>query len=87
MKKQIEIFTAGCPICEPVVQLVKDTASDNNKIIIHNLSMKTPNAIIGIKKYKIKHLPAIVIDGTLLSCCKNIKITKSNLLNAGLRND
>ena len=26
MKRQIEIFTAGCPVCEPVVQLVKETA-------------------------------------------------------------
>ena len=37
MKREVEIFTAGCPVCEPVVQLVKDTVGEDCEITIHNL--------------------------------------------------
>jgi hypothetical protein len=37
MKREVEIFTAGCPVCEPIVQLIKDTAGKDCNITIHNL--------------------------------------------------
>jgi len=82
MKKQIEILTAGCPVCEPVVQLVKDTAGVNCDITIHNLSEACNDDVC--KKYNVKRLPAIAVDGKLLDCCKNIEITKEDLINAGI---
>jgi len=82
MKKQVEIFTAGCPVCEPVVQLVKDTAGVNCNITIYNLSKDYHNAIY--KKYAIKRLPAVAVDGSLLDCCKNSAITKEDLIGAGI---
>lgn len=82
MKKQVEIFTAGCPVCEPVVQLVKDTAGTHCDITIHNLSEDPNNAIC--KKYNLTRLPAVAVDGKLLNCCKNIAITKDDLIGAGI---
>jgi hypothetical protein len=79
---QIEIFTAGCLVCEPVVQLVKDTAGVNCDITIHNLSELYDVDIC--KKHNIKRLPAVAVDGKLLDCCKNIDITKKDLINAGI---
>ena len=32
MKRQIEIFTAGCTVCEPVVHLVKETAGKDCEV-------------------------------------------------------
>jgi len=86
MKKQIEIFTAGCPVCEPVVTLVKETACENCKITIHNLSEQCESKICVSKmeRYKIKRLPAIVVDGKLIGCCKNLEITMDDLVNAGI---
>ncbi len=86
MKRQVEIFTAGCPVCEPVVQMVKDTACDNCEITIHNLSAQCESKIYVTKmeEYQIKRLPAIVVDGQLLGCCKNIEITKKDLIDAGI---
>ncbi len=86
MKKQIEIFTAGCLVCEPVVQLVKDTACNNCEITIHNLSDQCESKICVSKmeQYQIKRMPAIVVDGVLLGCCKNIEITKEDLQNASI---
>jgi len=83
-KNHIEIFTAGCSICEPVVQFVKETAGANCNISIYNLSERSYNNIC--KKYSIKRLPSIVVNGILLDCCKNIDITKEDLINAGIGN-
>jgi hypothetical protein len=82
MKKQVEIFTAGCPVCEPVVELVKDTASSNCEITIYNLSEISNHSVY--KKYNIKRLPAIAVNGKLLECCKKIEITKEDLISAGI---
>lgn len=38
MKHQIEIFTAGCPFCEPVVELVTTTACGSCEVTTHNLA-------------------------------------------------
>lgn len=82
MQKQVEIFTAGCPVCEPVVQLVKDTAGAHCNITIHNLSEDHNDAIR--KKYVLTRLPAVAVDGKLLDCCKNSAITKEDLISAGI---
>jgi hypothetical protein len=37
MKSTIDIFTAGCPLCDPVIKLVKETATDNCEIVIYDL--------------------------------------------------
>ncbi len=86
MKKQIEIFTAGCPVCEPVVQLVKETANNQHEITIHNLSSQCESKICvqKMEEYGVKRLPAIAVNGQLIGCCKNVAITKEDLLNAGI---
>jgi len=84
--KKIEIFTAGCPVCEPVVGWVKEMASSDDQITIHNLATQCETKIC-VKKaeeYGVERLPAIVVDGQLLGCCKNVGITKDDLLNAGI---
>ncbi len=86
MKRQIEIFTAGCPVCDPVVQLVKDTICENCEITVYNLSEQCESKIC-IKKmeeYGVKRLPAIAVNGELIGCCKNIEITKEELIKAGI---
>jgi len=85
-KRQIEIFTAGCPVCEPVVQLVEDTVCENCEITIHNVKEQCESKICltKMKEYGVKRLPAVAVDGKLLGCCENMEITKNNLLNAGI---
>jgi len=86
MKRQIEIFTAGCQVCEPVVQLVKETAGKDCEIILHNLSEQYESKIrvSKMKEYGVKRVPAIAVNGKLLKCCTNIEITKDDLTNAGI---
>ena len=86
MKRHIEIFSAGCPVCEPVVSLVKETSCENCKITIYNLSEQYASKICVTKmeQYGVKRLPAIAVNGKLLDCCKNIEITKGYLLSVGI---
>ncbi len=85
MKKQIEVFTAGSPVCEPVVRLVKETACDNCEITIYNIVEQCDcDCVSKINDYGIKRLPAIAVDGKLLDCCKNIEITKDDLIKEGI---
>ena len=35
MKRQIEVFTAGCPICEPVVKMVKEMSCESCEITVY----------------------------------------------------
>ena len=86
MKRQIEIFTAGCPVCEPVVQLVKETAGKDCEITLHNLSEQCESKICisKMKEYGVKRVPAIAVNGKLLDCCTNIAIAKDALTNAGI---
>lgn len=58
MKRKIEIFTAGYPECEPVVQLVKETAGKNCEITLYNLSEQSESKICisKMKEYGVKRV-------------------------------
>jgi hypothetical protein len=86
MKRQIEIFTADCPVCQHIVALVKETACENYEITIHNLSEQCESkiCITKVEEYRIKRLPAVAVNGKLIDCCKNLEITKGDLVNAGI---
>ncbi|MGH2659574.1 MAG: thioredoxin family protein, partial [Actinomycetota bacterium] len=36
-KRQVEVFTAGCPVCEPAVQLVQELACPDCEVTVHDL--------------------------------------------------
>ena len=86
MKRQIEIFTAGCPVCEPVVQLVKETAGKDCEITLHNLSEQCESKICISKMngYNITSLPTVAVNGKLLACCQNKNISVDELKNVGI---
>jgi hypothetical protein len=86
MKRTVEIFTAGCPVCNPVIELVKETACENCEIIVYDLVKQCEEkvCIIKMKEYEIIKLPSVVINGELLNCCKGTQITREDLLEAGI---
>ncbi len=86
MKRQIEIFTAGCPVCSPVVEMVKEVACDSCEITTYNLNADFDNQEVKDKlvSYGVKRIPAVAVNGQLLSCCTNIEISRQELVNAGV---
>lgn len=86
MKRQVEVFTAGCPVCEPVVKTVKEMACDSCEVTVYNLVDQCDDKVCidKMKKYNITSLPAVAVDGVLLACCQNRGVRKEELAAAGI---
>lgn len=85
-KRRIELFTAGCTVCEPVVEMVKAMACSSCEVVIYNVAQPcdTKECLEKVKAYGIKALPAIAVDGKMLPCCENIGISVDELKKAGI---
>ena len=67
-KRQIEVFTAGCGICEEAVEVVRRIAGSSCEVTVHNVA-NDKGVEEKAKQYGIKRLPAVVVDGKLAGCC------------------
>jgi glutaredoxin 3 len=65
--RQIEVFSAGCPICEETIQLINRLACPSCDVTI--LDMRDPQVASRAKSLGVHSVPAVVIDGTLADCC------------------
>ena len=85
-KQKVELFTAGCPVCEPTVELVKSMACSNCEVIIYDLSKlcDTKECLTKVKEFSITSLPAIAVNGKLLGNFSTKYITKEELIKAGI---
>ena len=83
-KRQVEVFTAGCPICEPAVRLVQEMACPDCEVTIHNLGQPEGTAADKAAAYGIKTIPSVVVDGQLPSCCQTTGPTREKLAAAGV---
>jgi glutaredoxin len=81
-KRTVEVFSAGCPACEPTVQLVKSIACPSCDVQV--LDMNQPAVAAKAKQYGVKTVPAVVIDGKLASCCAGSGPNEQTLRAAGL---
>ncbi len=88
-KRKIEVFTSGCSICEPVVELVKKTACSSCEVVVYDLSTgcKTNECREKAKQYGVTRVPAVVVNGKLLDCCKSGAVTEKDLRAAGIGSD
>lgn len=86
MEHHIEIFTANCPVCDPVVKMVTEMAGSRNKITVHDLVKEAndENCRAKLENYKVSRVPAIAIDGSLLDCCQYRPISREDLVRAGI---
>lgn len=65
--RKIEVFSAGCPVCEDLIAQVKKAACPSCEVSI--LDMKSPAAIKRARELSVLSLPAVAIDNKLASCC------------------
>ena len=81
-KRNIEIFSAGCPACEETVELVNRVACSSCAVTV--LDMRDPEVARRAKSLGIRSVPAVVIDGTLAACCAGRGPDERTLRAAGL---
>lgn len=68
-KRKVEVFSAGCGVCEETIALVRKLACGSCDVVIHD--MHKSEAAASAKRYGIHSVPAVVIDGKLADCCSD----------------
>jgi glutaredoxin len=81
-KRKIEVFSAGCSVCEEAIGLVNRLACPSCEITV--LDINDPDVSRRAKDLGIRSVPAIVIDGKLAECCSGRGPDEDTLRSAGL---
>ncbi len=80
-KRKVEIFSAGCALCEEVIDVVRREAGSSSEVIVDK--MTDARILKRAEKFGIRSVPAVVIDGKLASCCTgrgvDIQVLKNEL--------
>jgi glutaredoxin len=64
VKHKIEMFTSGCPLCQEAVEVVQRAKCPECTLIEYNLFEKT-EYLEKARRYGVKAVPSIVVDGKL----------------------
>ena len=81
-KRQVEVFVAGCPVCEPTLRLVREFACPDCEVTVRDVR-EAPTAAKA-SAYGVRAVPAVAVDGQLASCCTNAGPTREALVAAGV---
>jgi len=84
MTRKVEVFTAGCPLCDETVKMVQDLACESCEVSIYNLQSKTLEYLAKAKSYGVNSVPTVVVNGKVLDCCKRGTISREDLETAGI---
>jgi protein-disulfide isomerase len=80
-KRKVEIFTAGCYLCDEAVNLVKSIACDSCDVSVYNLNNEGQDKA---EAYGIASVPTVVVDGKIADCCRKGNVSKSELMATGI---
>ncbi len=85
-KRKVEVFTAGCPICEEAVRLVNAMACPSCEVQVYDLreGCATNECREKATQYGMSAVPSVVVDGVLLDCCRRGPIDAASLRAAGI---
>ncbi len=81
-KRTIEVFSAGCPVCEETVQLVNRIACPSCEVTV--LDMREAAVASRAKSLGVRSVPAVAVDGKLADCCAGRGPSEAILRAAGL---
>jgi hypothetical protein len=81
-KRTVEIFVAGCPVCQDTIDLVKRIACPSCAVSV--LDMKDAKVAARAKGLGIRSIPAVVVDGVLAECCAGRGVDEGMLRAAGV---
>lgn len=82
-KRRVEIFSAGCKTCQRTIEQLREQIDPRHEIIVHDMHADKATADRA-DAFGIRTVPAVVVDGFLLACCKNKGPTLRELHAAGL---
>lgn len=80
--RKIEVFSAGCAVCEDTVALINKIACPSCEVVI--LDMHQPAVSKKAQQYGIRSVPAVVVNGKLADCCAGRGPDEGQLRAAGI---
>ncbi len=81
-RRLVEVFSAGCPACQEAIDLVNRLRCESCEVVV--LDMNEPGVSERARSLGVRSVPAIVIDGTLATCCAGRGPDESVLRSAGI---
>jgi len=81
-KRNVEVFSSGCPVCNEAVELVRRLACDECEVSV--LDMHEPEVANRAKELGVRSIPAIAVDGRLVECCVGRGVDADALMAAGI---
>lgn len=82
-RRKVEIFSAGCQTCRRTIDQLREQIDPRHEIVIHDMQGDDA-AVTKAEAFGIRTVPAVIVDGHLLACCKNTGPTLRELHAAGL---
>ncbi len=83
MIRQVEIFIAGCPLCDETVKLVNELTCPSCDVAIYNLN-EEGEGVAKAKQYGVTSVPTVVVNGQIAECCERSPIAADTLKAAGI---
>ena len=68
-KRQIELFSAGCPACEEALETIKQMSCSSCEVTVRD--MNDPATADRAKQLGVNRVPTVVIDGRVAGCCQD----------------
>lgn len=81
-KRQVEVFSAGCGVCQETIDLINQIACPSCEVTVHD--MNDAGVAKRAKALGIRSVPAVVINGKLADCCAGRGPDESMLRAAGV---
>ncbi len=66
-KRKVEVFSAGCPVCQDAVELVQNLACPSCDVTV--LDINDPDVSHRAETLGIRSIPAVVVNEKLADCC------------------
>lgn len=81
-KRKIEVFSAGCSVCEETIKSVRALACDSCEVNV--LDMHDAGVAEYARRLGVRSVPSVAIDGKLAECCSGRGPDEATLRKAGL---
>ena len=81
-KRKVEVFSAGCALCQDTIDLVNDIACSGCEVTV--LDMLDAEVAERAKSLGVLSVPAVAVDGVLASCCAGRGPDEAALKAAGI---
>jgi glutaredoxin len=66
-KRKIEVFSAGCSVCQETIEMVKRNACESCEVSV--LDMNDTHVAKRAEQLGVRSVPAVIIDGKFADCC------------------